>query len=1123
MNIKDILHQPGHVARTGVMPDRSPFLSIGKKGQVVEGVISKISDKISISFNGIEVAVPHSAVRGATEGETRKFQIMDVSKDNIVLKEVGNTYSQGSTRALASTKVPDNAGVYSNNNDVKVNAQVAAEDKEAVKNIAILTGEDYASIEKEEGNIENCKEDELERAAQKVKEQKEWKEFYQESNKELCQQLKEGLENIQKQGFLDQKSESQIAQVLREADIPPTLENISRVVSALQMSLVAGDMSDKAKSYIISNGMPPTIENIYHGQYSGSDAYGMSVYDQEIWESLKGQIEDIIDIAGLGMQTATDDAKWLLANDLPVTIDNLRTLDVLRDIKDNTTLDKALVQIVQAMAAGSGAEQALLDTSQFTIARDLINSFNAVNDGDIVTAIKIIANNAISNNAIQYNTGGNDEVQELNLALLKQAGMENENNGTGSTAVIPENITDGMSEQEIQAVIAKKNIAEICLKMTVQSVGVMAEKGINIETAPLENIVKELRDIENAYYMSRYGISAEMADKELGLMQEALQKTSDIANAPASVIGMGIRQMNLISFNELHAAAVSETANKNQFMEIYEKVATEPDKNFGDSIEKAFQRSVPDILQSLGLEDTQANERAVRILGYNSMEITEDNINAVKEYDASLNRIIDNMKPSVVLDIIRNGSNPLEKSVEELDRELAGIASDKGVTQEEKYSRYLWQLERSNSITEQERDGYIGVYRLLNNIEKTDGAAIGAVIQSKREMTLGNLLSAVRSIKGRGIDVEVDNNYGRLEGLVYHSKPITAQIDSGFNPDNNENGSNSGNRYYQGLVSEAIDNITPDSVNEISDGDMEKLLNTSLEKFAEEMKSRSPENKLMREYYDKQAEEVRDMMQNRAEADLYLANMQIPSTVASLGAAIQMVKEGYSPVKDCYGRRNILGEKEKKEFEEAADSMAESLGSEESIKAECEKTRKYMEEILSRSYCAPDITSDELMKLKSLGRGIQLHGMMAGRRSYDIPIVTGDTITNMNVTVLSGQGDKGKVKISVGNAGAESEPGKHINISAEFKISNGAVKGLVVCSNRESYEAVQESSMELKREMKEAGFEVKNISCSLGAVRGGIIDEKINLDDNTSTASLYKAAKITACYLSDIIKNIESQ
>lgn len=943
---------------------------------------------------------------------------------------------------------------------------MAAEDKEAVKNIAILTGEDYESIEKEEGSIEDCKEEDLERAAQRVKEQKEWKEFYQESNKELCRQLQEGLENIQKQGFLDQKSESQIAQILREADIPTTLENISRVVSALQMSQTAWVMSDNAKSYIISKGMSPTIENIYHGQYSGSDAYDMSVYDQELWGQLKGQIEDIIGLAGLGTQTATDDAKWLLANDLPITIDNLRTLDVLRGIKENMTLDKALVQIVQAMAAGSEAEQAVLDTSQFIIARDIINGFNSVKDGDIITAINIMANNAA-----QYNTGADGEVQELSLALLKQAGKENENNSNSAanTAVIPENIIDGMSEQEIQAVIAKKNIAEICLKMTVQSVGLMAGKGINVETAPLESIVKELREIENAYYMARFGIQGDMADKELGLMQEALQKTSDIANAPASVIGMGIRQMNLISFNELHAAAVSETANRNQFMETYEKVATEPDKNFGDSIEKAFQRSVPDILQSLGLEDTQANERAVRILGYNSMEITEDNISAVKEYDASLNRIIDNMKPSVVLDMIRNGSNPLNKSIEELDRELAGIAYDKGVTPEEKYSRYLWQLERSNAITEQERDGYIGVYRLLNNIEKTDGAAIGAVIQSKREMTLGNLLSAVRSIKGSGIDVEVDNDYGRLESLVYHSKPITMQLDSGFNPDSGESGQDSGNRYYQGLVSEAIDNITPDSVNEMSDGDMEKILDTSLEKFAEEMKSRSPENKLMREYYDKQAEEVRDMMQNRAEADLYLANMQIPVTVASLGAAIQMIKEGYSPIKECYNRRNILGEKEKKEFEETADNMAESLDSEESIKSECEKARKYMEEILSRSYCEPDITSDELMKLKSLGRGIQLHGMMAGRRSYDIPVITGDTVTNMNVTILSGQDDKGKVRISISNANEDGN-GQNLNISAEFKISGSAVKGIVSCSNREAYEMVKESSMELKENMANHRF-----------------------------------------------------
>ena len=181
-----------------------------------------------------------------------------------------------------------------------------------------------------------------------------------------------------------------------------------------------------------------------------------------------------------------------------------------------------------------------------------------------------------------------------------------------------------------------------------------------------------------------------------------------------------------------------------------------------------------------------------------------------------------------------------------------------------------------------------------------------------------------------------------------------------------------------------------------------------------------------------------------------------------------------------------------------------------------------MEEILSRSYCEPDITSDELMKLKSLGRGIQLHGMMAGRRSYDIPVITGDTVTNMNVTILSGQDDKGKVRISISNANEDGN-GQNLNISAEFKISGSAVKGIVSCSNRESYEAVKESSMELKENMADAGFEVKNISCSLGTPRGGIPDEKINLGNNASTSVLYKAAKIATCYLSGIVKNIENQ
>ena len=94
-------------------------------------------------------------------------------------------------------------------------------------------------------------------------------------------------------------------------------------------------------------------------------------------------------------------------------------------------------------------------------------------------------------------------------------------------------------------------------------------------------------------------------------------------------------------------------------------------------------QSVPNLLKELGMEDTNANERAVRILGYNGMEITEENVLSVKEYDTVLNRVIDNMKPSTVLEMIRQGDNPLDTSINELDSKLTAINASKDLSSEE--------------------------------------------------------------------------------------------------------------------------------------------------------------------------------------------------------------------------------------------------------------------------------------------------------------------------------------------------------------------------------------------------------------------------------------------------------
>ena len=91
-------------------------------------------------------------------------------------------------------------------------------------------------------------------------------------------------------------------------------------------------------------------------------------------------------------------------------------------------------------------------------------------------------------------------------------------------------------------------------------------------------------------------------------------------------------------------------------------------------------------------------------------------------------------------------------------------------------------MEHNKQITQQERESYIGIYRLLHQIEHKDGAAVGAVINTQAELQFDNLLSAVRSGKFQHMDVRATDELGVLKELVRdaENKSISEQIYSGY-------------------------------------------------------------------------------------------------------------------------------------------------------------------------------------------------------------------------------------------------------------------------------------------------------------------------------------------------------
>ena len=204
---------------------------------------------------------------------------------------------------------------------------------------------------------------------------------------------------------------------------------------------------------------------------------------------------------------------------------------------------------------------------------------------------------------------------------------------------------------------------------------------------------------------------------------------------------------------------------------------TAPRRDLGDSIRKAF-ANVDDILKDLNMDLSDRNRRGVRILAYNRVEITEENIEKMVEADRRVNRVVERMTPAAALKMIRDGVNPLKTSFEELETYLKNGNEDTE-KQMETYSRYLYRLEQNGEISDDERTAYIGIFRMLRQIEKSDGAVIGRVLEAGRELNFSNLLSAARIAKKSGMDILVDDNFGGLKDLVYSDTPIDVQVSAG--------------------------------------------------------------------------------------------------------------------------------------------------------------------------------------------------------------------------------------------------------------------------------------------------------------------------------------------------------
>ncbi len=1132
------------------------------KGMLVNGVITRVSDSISINLNGVEVDVASSAIQDATEGETRKFEIMDVSNNGIALKEVGQEASGNLTGVIQSTVIVNNQKAQQMllNAEDRAKQQQKEEQKEKTKSSAEdissrMTGSDYGAIAGEGVSVEDMEMNAFDAALERAKEQHSIERSMTSINH---------ASNFIPEEFKSDARLSKIAAKLMMANLPATAANVNQVTQELDNLETINQMSDRTISYLIEMGLEPTSENIYRGSYAGMLSFGE--VSPALWQALEGQAKDVISQAGLEENDQNiRNAKWLLTNELPLTKESIKMVADLQAARGTFDEDECTDRMIAAMSKGFLAKTAVLLGGQTPnpYVNDLTNlpanNIN-INVSTIQQPIKAsIDTNGLTDSMTQILLGqaGHAELSAANARTIANIpGIQNDavtktivenqdvtlgnliraqeeiNNGDTSWQRIP--ITPSNALAEIRA---RRQLEEIRLKMTTEAGNRLAAKGIRLDTTGLQRVVLELQKLEQDYFQSFQNgtATAENLSEKLELFQRTTEAVFSLQSAPAFLLGMSMGNRNAATLTTLSDDAASPDMRMIRASNAYETLSTEVRKDLGDNIQKAFQ-NVDSILNNMHLETTEANQRAVRILGYNNIEITEENINNMKQYDGEVNYALSKLHPAVAISMIKDGINPLDTPISELNDQIDKIREREGITSEKKYTSYLWKLERSENFTKEEKNAFIGIYRLISAIKNSDGAAVGSVVNAGQDLTLHNLLQAVRTAKNGGIDEEIDDGSGltgnKDDSIVtqimdgYAGKPVREKeiTEIPGMPETKEAPVTA--EYADTLSKNILDTITPEKLGSIwqdldgsSAGDkMNNLLSMSLENFAQEVKyaEQTPEGELAdRDYNNAAAEHIRNILEESGEAVEYLLENELSVSANMIDAVKQLSTGGRKFFDKLNGQAEEADEESRQAFSEAAENLEDSFTDEVSAKEAYQSFTDAAKQVIASGYDDLELAAEDTWGLQSLTNMVNFVSVLAQKREqYQIPIQTGDgSITAVNLTLIRSAGDKGKVHVDI-------ESAQLGEIHADYKITKGKISGFLVCSSRAGQDTMRAQERTMRKQFQEAGLMIGTINY---AIQGGRAYQA-NLgtsepDSNVDTKLLYKVAK---CVI-ETVKSVENQ
>lgn len=859
------------------------------------------------------------------------------------------------------------------------------------------------------------------------------------------------------------------------------------------------EISKEATKYLIQNKLSLTVGNIYKANHSGTKldkGSSMNISNEE-FASLRKQIEEVIESTGFKVGDDTlSAARYLLDNDLPVDSDNIISYMAIDDINTNGINIDAYNKNVQDIlnedfeGTASFSDANIYFNNENSKALEVIEKLNSIDVKTIDIAINrhyaitisslysiyeeandTAANSNVLYNAIDDNDSNNNSLNNHNF--YESEGSNDYENSSSK-------------EDAYKQIKSKAMIEELRLMMTLDAAKQMVNKDFNIDTRPLNEVVNKLNNYVKEKYQQLF--SSEQIDinmNTVSLYEDTLSKTQALGSMPADTLGAVIKDGSTFTINNVYEKGAS--LRSDAALQSYETIMTKPRADMGDSVSKAF-RNVDFVLQEQGLKATDENRKAARILVNNSMEVNETNVDMVKDAGAKVNRLIENISPKAVLRMIRDEKNPLNMPIDELNNEIDSINDELFSNDEESYARFLRKLDSNKEISEEERKSFIGIYRLLDKVEKSNGNDVGYLVNSGAEITLNNLLAAHRSRKDKGIDVSLDD-----EGMAAVSRKgqsIDEQINSAFSIKTS---------YNKEVVRSIKENISPDSLSAMWDDG--KMLDIPIEDMLDTMLGSDFGNEGDTYSYSYEMEYLKQAIYMADETSIkLLKDFELPVTADNIIAAATYndIKDGtfkrIKDIKEQVEKTDISAENEYDIF-----GLEDSLDSKDSMEVRYNSLTDAFAKEMDRDVYEGVLNAKDIASMKLINAGMNIVKAAAKSMEYHIPYETENGMSIINLKIVNDGSQAGSITAStIAEDGSKIYAQLHVN---EHQISGNIYKEAYNEDAISQNKGIDDVSMnKIKKLFTDAGYDAKDLSSNKSVSN----DSKGDAD----TKTLFQVSKI---------------